>query len=61
MTRDTNTPVFTPMLALLLIALSVTCLVVAYSAWVWRMTLADAKAAAAGSDDAESLARSGGA
>ena len=60
-TRDTNTPVFTPMLALLLIALSVTCLVVAYSAWVWRMTLAEAKAAAAGSDDAESLARSGGA
>jgi hypothetical protein len=60
-TRSTDTPIFTPMLALLLIALGVTCLVVAYSAWVWRMTLADAKAAAAGSDDAESLARSGGA
>jgi hypothetical protein len=60
-TRSTDTPIFTPMLALLLIALSVTCLVVAYSAWVWRITLADTKAAAGDSDDAEGLARSGGA
>ncbi len=60
-TRNTNTPIFTPMLGLLLVALIVTCLVVAYSAWVWRLTLAEAKAAAASSDDAEGLARSGGA
>jgi hypothetical protein len=60
-TRDTNAPVFTPMLALLLIALTVTCLVVAYSAWVWRLALAEAKAASATSEDAEGLARSGGA
>jgi hypothetical protein len=60
-TRDTNAPVFTPMLALLLIALTVTCLVVAYSAWVWRLAAAEAKAARATSDDTEGLARTGGA
>ena len=60
-TRDTNAPVFTPMLALLLIALTVTCLVVAYSAWVWRLARAEAKAASGASDDAEGLARTGGA
>ena len=62
-TRGADTPLFTPMLALLLIALTVTCLVVAYSAWVWRLTAAEAaEAAAAGaSEDADGLARSGGA
>jgi hypothetical protein len=60
-TRSTDTPIFTPMLAILLLALTVTCLVVAYSAWVWRLALADAKAAAGASDDAEGLARTGGA
>ena len=40
-TRATDTPLFTPMLALLLIALTVTCVVVAYSAWVWRLALAE--------------------
>ena len=40
-TRNTDTPLFTPMLAILLLALTVTCLVVAYSAWAWRLTLAD--------------------
>jgi C-terminal four TMM region of protein-O-mannosyltransferase/Dolichyl-phosphate-mannose-protein mannosyltransferase len=61
-TRATDTPLFTPMLAILLIALTVTCLVVAYSAWVWRLALAEAEAAAASaSDDVEGPARSGGA
>jgi hypothetical protein len=61
-TRNTNTPIFTPMLGLLLVALIVTCLVVAYSAWVWRLARAEAAAAAGGtSDDAEGLARTGGA
>jgi hypothetical protein len=61
-TRNTETPLFTPMLAILLVALTTTCLVVAYSAWVWRLALADAAAAAAGSsDDADGLARTGGA
>ncbi len=44
-TRATDTPLLTPMLLVLLIALTVTCLVVAYSAWVWRLTLAEARAA----------------
>jgi predicted membrane-bound dolichyl-phosphate-mannose-protein mannosyltransferase len=60
-TRATDTPLFTPMLAILMIALVVTCLVVAYSAWVWRLALAERAAAAGTSDDAEGLARSGGA
>ena len=60
-TRNADTPVFTPMLAILLVALTATCLVVAYSAWVWRLTLAEAKAASGTSDDAEGLARTGGA
>jgi hypothetical protein len=69
-TRATDTPLLTPMLAILLVAVTVTCLVVAYSAWVWRLTLAERKAAAsiaaAGPDssdsgDAGGLARSGGA
>jgi hypothetical protein len=60
-TRGGNTPVFTPMLAILVVALVVTCLVVAYSAWVWRLSLAEAAAAEGSPDDAEGLARSGGA
>jgi hypothetical protein len=61
-TRATDTPLVTPMLAIMAIALAVTCLVVAYSAWVWRLGVAEARAAAAGtSDEAADLARSGGA
>ncbi len=59
-TRATNTPLFTPMLAILLIALAVTCLVVAYSAWVWRLTLAERTAVDSSSEDADGLARTGG-
>ena len=59
-TRATDTPLFTPMLAILLIALAVTCLVVAYSAWVWRLTLAESTAADSSSEDADGFARTGG-
>ena len=61
--RNVDTPLLTPTLAILVVALAVTCLMVAYSAWVWRLTLADSMA----SDDASSaegddgLARTGGA
>ena len=60
-TRNTDTPLFTPMLAILLLALTVTCLVVAYSAWAWRLTLADRLADEGSSGDADGLARTGGA
>ncbi len=60
-TRNANTPLLTPMLAVLTIALVVTCLVVAYSAWVWRLALAEATAAAGTSEETDGLARSGGA
>jgi hypothetical protein len=62
--RNTTTPLLTPMFAVLLAALAATCVIVAYSAWVWRLGLADAAAAAAGagaSDDGDGLARTGGA
>jgi hypothetical protein len=60
-TRNTDTPLFTPMLAILLVALTVTCLVVAYSAWVWRIALAERAAADTAPEDADGLARTGGA
>ena len=62
-TRNADTPLFTPMLAALLIALTAACLVVAYSTWAWKLALAETAAASAGggADDAEGLARSGGA
>jgi len=63
-TRGADTPLFTPTLAILLGALVVTCLVVAYSAWVWRLTLADSTSSGTSSgvsDDADGLARTGGA
>jgi hypothetical protein len=61
-TRVAETPIFTPMLAILTIALTVTCLVVAYSAWVWRLTLADRAGSAISSDpdDADGRVRTGG-
>ena len=66
-TRNVDTPLFTPTLAVLLLALIVTCLVVAYSTWAWRLTMAErlaasgAPGASGSSGDAESLARTGGA
>jgi hypothetical protein len=60
-TRNTDTPLFTPVLAILLVALCVTCLVVAYSAWVWRLTLAAKAASELGPDDSDGRARIAGA
>ena len=66
-TRNVNTPLFTPTLAVLLLALTVTCLVVAYSTWAWRLTMAERLAAPGApgapdsSGDSESFARTGGA
>ena len=63
-TRGADTPLLTPTLAILLIALTATCLVVAYSAWVWRVTLADSTSPSDSpgeSNDADGLARTGGA
>jgi len=62
--RNVATPLLTPMLGVLILALVATCLVVAYSASVWRLTLAESAAAArapATSDEAEGLGRTGGA
>jgi hypothetical protein len=65
--RGTETPLFTPTLGLLVGALALACLVVAYSAWAWRVALANAADPEASVDDASSaddvdgLARTGGA
>ena len=60
--RGSETPLLTPTLAVLAVALVLTCLVVAYSAWAWRAALADSSASDAESDaDADGLARTGGA
>jgi len=66
-TRATDTPIFTPTLGLLTVALVATCLVVAYSASQWRLALAEARgrparsSSASTSGDVDGLARSGGA
>ena len=44
--RNVDTPLLSPTLAILTLAIGVTCLVVAYSASVWRLALAESKAAA---------------
>jgi hypothetical protein len=62
--RGTDTPLLTPTFALLTGAITVTCLVVAYSAWAWRLALADSSDAAGRASpdsDADGLARMGGA
>jgi hypothetical protein len=46
--------------ALLLLALTVTCVILAYSAWVWRITLAERRFAAAEADAAAGGAYAGG-
>ena len=62
--RNVATPLLSPTLAILTIAISVTCLVVAYSASVWRLALAESTDAATGvssSDDpTDDLLRTGG-
>ena len=60
--RGAETPLFTPTLAILLLALVATCLVVAYSACVWRLALAESTSSndAGAADETDGLARSGG-
>jgi hypothetical protein len=59
--RNTPTPIFTTTLLVLTVVLTIACLVVAYSAWVWRLARAEsaADATATGSADTDGLARSG--
>jgi hypothetical protein len=62
--RTAQTPLLTPTLAILVAALIMTCLVVAYSASVWRLVLAESSSAGESpdpADDAGGLARTGGA
>jgi predicted membrane-bound dolichyl-phosphate-mannose-protein mannosyltransferase len=61
--RNKTIPILTTNLLALTVVLVLACLVFAYSAWVWRLTLAEsaAEAAAAKSGDPEGLARSEGA
>jgi hypothetical protein len=73
--RVVDAPLLSPALIILGLAVTVTCLVVAYSAWVWRLALAESKAAttgpagptgtapgaASGDPPSDGLARSGGA
>ena len=60
--RNVDTPLLSPTLVILTIGIGVTCLVVAYSASVWRLALAEsnAPAGAASGDGVEGLARTGG-
>jgi hypothetical protein len=61
--RNVNTPLLSPTLAILTIAIGVTCLVVAYSASVWRLALAESNATAgapSSGDGADGLARTSG-
>jgi hypothetical protein len=61
--RTVATPLLSPTLAILTVAIGVTCVVVAYSASVWRLALAESKAAArppSSSDDADALVRTSG-
>jgi hypothetical protein len=57
--RGTETPLFTPTLGLLVGALALACLVVAYSAWAWRVALADSAGTGASVDDADGVAEVG--
>jgi Gpi18-like mannosyltransferase/predicted membrane-bound dolichyl-phosphate-mannose-protein mannosyltransferase len=56
--RSVPTPLLTPMFLILTVAIAVTCLVVAYSTWTWRLSLAEPDSGSADEDDA--LARTGG-
>ncbi len=58
--RSVPTPLLTPMFVVLTVAILVTCLVVAYSAWSWRLSLAEPDPAPSSSDDGDVLARTGG-
>ena len=65
--RSVPQPFLSPTLAILTVAIGVTCLVVAYSASTWRLALAESRAAAAGSgtgsasdEGSDDFARTGG-
>jgi hypothetical protein len=64
--RNVSTPLLSPTLGILAVAITVSCLVVAYSAWLWRIALAESAASTAssgpevGGEAADSLARTGG-
>ena len=58
--RSIATPLLTPMFVVLTVAIAVTCLVVAYSTWSWRLAAAEAIDDSVDPDDADALARSGG-
>jgi hypothetical protein len=60
--RNVDTPLLSGTFAVLTIAIGVTCLVVAYSASVWRLALAESNAAAGSGpgDGADGLARTEG-
>ena len=58
--RSVATPLLTPMFVVLTVAIAVTCLVVAYSTWSWRLAAAEAIDDSADDADADALARSGG-
>ncbi len=49
--RNLATPLLSPTLAILTIAIAVSCLVVAYSAWLWRISLAESASVAATASD----------
>ena len=59
--RNVPTPILTPTMAVLAAALVVTCLVVAYSASVWRIALADSMASPPLDEADDGRIRSGGA
>ncbi len=48
-----------PMVVVLLIALAVTCAIVAYSAWVWRLSIAERDAAGSDPGQGDGVARTG--
>ena len=57
--RNKATPLFTSSLAILAGALVVTCLIVAYSVWTWRLSTAASDVGPSSDDDG--LVRTGGA
>ena len=59
--RNLPTPILTPTMALLTVALVVTCLVVAYSTWSWRLAMADSASASSVDEAEDGRIRTGGA
>ena len=58
--RGPGVPLLAMQPALLLVALTITCLILAYSAWVWRMTLAERRMLAAEADAGSAWAEGAG-